>query len=95
MSSHHEHPNYILTWFVLVVLLGVSLAVASLSKTLALLLIFGVAILKAVIVGSNFMHLRFEPRWVTAAVLFAMCCLGFFWFGVAPDIVIVPLVVSR
>lgn len=95
MSSHHEHPNYIMTWFVLVVLLGASLAVASLSKTLAVILIFGVAILKAVIVAANFMHLRFEPVWLSAAVVFSLCCLGFFWFGVAPDIVIVPQVVTR
>lgn len=99
MSTHNEHanehPNYVATWFVLVVLLGFSLAVASVNKTLALILIFGVAILKAVIVGANFMHLRFEPRWLTGAVLFACCCLGFFWFGVAPDIVPIKQVITK
>ena len=97
MSTHNDnhHPNYVATWITLVVLLGVSLAVASLSKTLAVIMIFGVAILKAVIVGANFMHLRFEPRWLTLAVLFACCCLGFLWFGVAPDIVPIKQVISK
>lgn len=90
-----EHPNYVATWAVLVALLGVSLAVAELSKTAALILIFGIAIVKAVIVCANFMHLRFEPLWLTFAVVFAVMVLFFFAFGVAPDIVPIDLVIAK
>ena len=94
-DNGHHHPNYVATWAVLVALLLVSLAVASLSKTLALILIFGIAIIKAVIVCGNFMHLRFEPKWLTGTVLFAVSVLLIFWFLVAPDVVpVVPVVVK-
>ncbi|MBT9584342.1 cytochrome C oxidase subunit IV family protein [bacterium] len=96
MSDSDSHnSSYVYTWLLLVVLLGLSLVAAMLNKVVALSVIFAVAVFKAAIVCGNFMHLRMEPRWLTGVVLFAVIVLAIFWFGVAPDIVMVPLVVAK
>jgi caa(3)-type oxidase subunit IV len=85
--EYHGHANYIVTWAVLVVLLGVSLAFSLVSKALAIFLIFSVAIVKAMLVAGNFMHLRWEPRVLWAIAAIGLVCALCFYFGVYPDIV--------
>ena len=68
MSEAHEHPNYIKIWFLLVVLLLISVAGPMLEiPVLTLITAFGIAVLKAFLVAANFMHLKFENK------LFRLC----------------------
>lgn len=95
-ADYHGHPNYIVTWGILVALLVVSLALGHLGhKQLAITLIFMLAVVKAVMVLGNFMHLRYEPKVMWVMMLFALMCAGFFFFGVYPDVVKVPLQLAK
>jgi caa(3)-type oxidase subunit IV len=87
MSEAHEHPNYIKIWFLLVVLLLISVAGPMLEiPVLTLITAFGIAVLTAFLVAANFMHLKFEKRIISFLLILALCLLGVFFFGVAPDI---------
>ncbi len=96
-NDYHGHPNYTMVLIALLVLMGLSV-VADLalpdSRVLALLLIFGFAIAKAFLVMSNFMHLKYEPKIVDLFPYLSIACMVIFFFGVAPDTIIVPLALS-
>lgn len=67
----HEHPNYMLVWGVLFVLMMTKVFVAFLafSKAAIIAILVIIAVWKAVLVALYYMHLKFEPRrmWVLAA----------------------------
>lgn len=94
-DDYHGHPNYVGIWAVLVLLLAVSLAASWLSKTLAMLLIFGIAAVKALLVLANFMHLRWEPRVLWGVAAAGLLCAACLFFGVYTDIVPVHLEIAR
>ncbi|MBT9545923.1 MAG: cytochrome C oxidase subunit IV family protein [Candidatus Sericytochromatia bacterium] len=94
--DYHGHPNYFKTYFALLLLFSLSLAAGYLDNILmALLLIFGMALIKMMYVVNNFMHLRFEPLSIWFAVAFGLVCCFIFYFGVYPDILWVPLEVAH
>jgi cytochrome c oxidase subunit 3 len=43
----------------------------------------------------QFMGLKRESRWFQAAVIFAVICLGFFFFGVYPDIIPITAIIAK
>jgi caa(3)-type oxidase subunit IV len=86
--EYHGHANYVLIWGILVVLMTVSLGIGALGHTtLALAIIFGVAIIKTLLVLGHFMHLKWEPKFVWMIFGFGVLCLFFLYFGVLPDLV--------
>ena len=94
--DYHGHPNYFATWGALLTLFLASVGLGYAGhSTAAVALIFGLATVKAVLVGANFMHLRWEPKLVLVFVGFGVLCLGFFYFGVLPDIVWVPAQLAK
>ncbi|MDH4127945.1 MAG: cytochrome C oxidase subunit IV family protein, partial [Spirochaetota bacterium] len=56
------------------------------TKIIVILVAFGIAVFKAVMVIANFMHLRFEPRLMIGLVGFALFVLLALFFGVWPDV---------
>ena len=87
-GEYHGHPPYILIWGILVLCLAVSIAIGYMgNKELAVAMIFTIAVVKALLVLGNFMHLRWEPKILSGFVIFAVLCLFIFYFGVAPDVV--------
>lgn len=94
MSADHSsdavrsaHPNYVAIWVVLLLLFGASVGAAHLGATrTATLLIFGIAVAKALLVIAYYMHLRFEPRWIVVLMLGALACAVVLFFGLIPDI---------
>ena len=62
-SESHTGPSYVLIWVVLVAMLGAGMLVFELhiSKTAAILLIFGIALVKAYLVVRHYMHLKHVP----------------------------------
>lgn len=93
-DDYHGHPNYTTILIALMVLMALSI-VADLAlpgaRTLAMLLIFGFATAKAYLVMSYFMHLKYEPKIVDLFPYLSIACMIIFFFGVAPDTIIVPL----
>jgi caa(3)-type oxidase subunit IV len=63
-DTHHSGPNNVVIWVALVVLLAAGFAVFEfhMTKLATILLIFGIAIVKAWLVVRYYMHLRGVPR---------------------------------
>lgn len=81
--AHENRPNYLLVWLGLVVLVTASIGASmTLPKGAALFVIFTVAVIKALLVALNFMHLRYErlllyalavvPLLIVVVLLFAL-----------------------
>ena len=73
-TTHTSHSNYIAVFIALGVLTGLELFVAFLpwSQMTKILILIGLAVWKAAMVGLYYMHLRFEPtrlRWMAVAPL--------------------------
>lgn len=86
-----RHPNYVLIWGILVVALVVSLLLGFVRLPVVVpVLVFSIAIVKAWLVASYYMHLKFEPLFVALIVGSGLACLYFLFFGLVPDIVFPP-----
>ena len=93
-AEHQEHfPNYILVWVVLLVLTGTSIVASILVKEFAssldmvlLAFLFILGVIKAALVVGNFMHLRFERRFLWVLGLIALFFVGFFIAGTFFDL---------
>jgi caa(3)-type oxidase subunit IV len=85
-DSHSRH--YLMIWIGLLALVLVSVAAASiLPKVQALILIFAVAIVKALLVARNYMHLKNERAIIYALVLVPLAFVIILFFALFPDFV--------
>jgi len=85
-DSHSRH--YLMIWIWLLALVVVSVAaVAVLPKFQALVLIFAVAIVKALLVARNYMHLKNERVIIYAIVLIPLTLVIILLFALFPDFV--------
>ena len=97
-GGHEEHPwpNYLFIWFILLVLTGTSI-VATLLVTnflsevpvmhfVLLAFLFSLGAIKAALVVANFMHLKFERRFLWVLGLIALFFVGFFLAGTIFDL---------
>jgi caa(3)-type oxidase subunit IV len=86
-EAHHDHPNYIRIYYILLALLGVSIVGPMIGNVWILLFTaFGIAVIKAAMVGAYFMHLKFEKRYIVYLLLVCALCLFILYAGVAPDV---------
>jgi caa(3)-type oxidase subunit IV len=91
-GDHHEehvHPpsHYVKIWAILCVLLALSIAGPMLGvKLVTLLTAFGIAIVKAYIVCTYFMHLNIEKKYAAYLLATALAFIALFYFAVAPDV---------
>ena len=98
-SAHEEHfPNYVLVWIVLLLLTGTSIVASILVMEFApeksldtlemflLAFLFILAVVKAALVVANFMHLRFEPKFLWILGLIGIFFVGFFLAGTFFDL---------
>ncbi len=91
-TLEHGHPRYVRIWVWLVAALGVSILVGEMTvPVVAAVLIFTIAIVKAYMVVAYYMHVRFEPLFVTLILGAAVVCLYFLFFGLVPDVVYGPI----
>ena len=60
------------------------------NQTLMLLVIFGTSLIKTALVIGKFMHLSWEPLLMKIAAGIVIFILIAFFFGVFPDITLVP-----
>jgi caa(3)-type oxidase subunit IV len=89
MPSGRAHPNYTAVWIWLVALLAVGLAAGLLpgGRGVALVVIFGAAFAKALLVALNFMHLRFETGLIYAIALIPLVFAAILVVALFPDFV--------
>jgi caa(3)-type oxidase subunit IV len=87
VTSVHER-HYLIIWLWLVALVGISVAaVAVLPKFQALAVIFSSAIVKALLVVRNYMHLKNERPIYYAMALVPLAFVIILLFGLFPDFV--------
>ncbi len=88
-TGERVHPNYVAVWGWLVALLIVGVGSASLPfpKAASLVVIFGAAVAKALLVAANYMHLRFEPRLIYAIAIAPIVLFVSLTLLLVPDIV--------
>jgi len=89
MESHEPHSEmyYVKIWALLLVLLIISICGPMLEiKILTLVTAFGIAIIKAGIVASRFMHLNVEKKYIHYMLYFMLLMVAIFFAGVAPDV---------
>lgn len=80
--------HYLIIWSWLVALVFVSIAAAAMLPRLqALILIFSVAVAKAVLVARHYMHLKNERLLIHAIALVPLAFVIVFLFGLFPDFV--------
>ncbi|MEI6817751.1 MAG: cytochrome C oxidase subunit IV family protein [Bacteroidota bacterium] len=94
--DYHGHPNYARVFFTLLALFSFSVLMGALHlPTIALIIIFGTAVWKTVLVMRNFMHLKYEPFLILIAVVAVLFCLLAFFWGVYPDVPMVKLDIAK
>lgn len=83
----HGDAFYVRIWAILLVLLVISIIGPELGiRVVTLITAFGIAIVKAYMVGRHFMHLGIERKWVVW-ILFVMLAFMLVMFaGIAPDV---------
>jgi caa(3)-type oxidase subunit IV len=89
MSVDSRYPRYHTIWVWLMALLvaGLLSAFLPLGKPLAILLIFGVAVVKAFLVARHYMHLRTESLLIYAIAGIPVLLLLGMTLALVPDIV--------
>ena len=87
-ESAKSHVNYFSIWVWLVVLtVGYLLErFLGIPRHVALLAIFGIALVKALLVALNFMHLRWESPMIYAIVVVPIVLFGILLVLLLPDI---------
>ena len=86
--SNARSRHYLMIWYWLMALVIVSvLAAFFLPKFHALVLIFAVAIIKALLVARNYMHMKNEKAIIYAMALVPLTFVIIFLFALFPDFV--------
>jgi len=87
MSETYAPMKYIKIWAILLLLLVISIVGPMFEHaTLTLVTAFGVALVKACLVGTYFMHLNVEKRYIRYMLYSMLLMIGLFFAGTAPDI---------
>jgi caa(3)-type oxidase subunit IV len=87
-DARDSGPGYVTVWVWLVVLLAAGMAVFAvpMSKTVAVTLVFAVALVKATLVGRHYMHLRHQPPALYAIVAVPVLLAVAMVLSLLPDI---------
>jgi caa(3)-type oxidase subunit IV len=88
MVRERVHPNYVGVWLWLVALLIASVGVTYIPAPtgVTLFLIFAMAVMKAVLVALNYMHLKFEQLLIYAMAIVPLAIFFILWIVLYPDI---------
>jgi caa(3)-type oxidase subunit IV len=86
--SNTQSRQTLLIWYWLMALVMLSVGASMvLPKAEALMLIFTVAVIKALLVARNYMHLKHEKALIYAIALVPIAFVIIFLFGLFPDFV--------
>jgi caa(3)-type oxidase subunit IV len=85
-EEHHGPGYYVKIYWVLLVLLVVSIVGPELgNRTLTLITAFGIAIVKALMVAAYFMHLKVEKKYIWYMLYSMLLMVFLFFLGTAAD----------
>lgn len=88
MTGDGHRPNYFLVWVWLLALVIVSImASLLLRKSVAVYLIFAAAIVKALLVAINYMHLKYERLLLYALAIVPLLIVFVLLFALFSDFV--------
>jgi caa(3)-type oxidase subunit IV len=83
----HGIKHYMKIYWTLLILFTISVCGPLLEiKTVTLITAFGIAVVKAYLVASHFMHLNVEKKYVSYLLLTALAFMFLFYAGVSPDV---------
>jgi cytochrome c oxidase subunit 4 len=87
-QAHREHPNYMLIfwWLLALTILEVGVIYLPLAKTAIAILLVGMALTKAALVGLYFMHLRFERTTLGLIAVTPLVICVFLVLMLTPDL---------
>lgn len=89
-TASHKASFYVWIWVALLVLLGISIPLSSEGwGSLGVYLIFGIAMVKALLVLVYYMGLKYEPAYITIFMLIGVLFMGVLFLGLIPDMVYV------
>jgi len=95
-KDYHGKQNYIMLLGVIAVLLvgmvGISISMTGSNK------VIGIVVLGAIqfyVVLANLMHLKYEPAFINLVAYLSVVFILLFFFGVAPDTIMVPLAITK
>jgi caa(3)-type oxidase subunit IV len=87
MSNAYAPMKYVKIWGILLVLLATSMIGPMFERpTLTLITAFGIALLKASLVATYFMHLNVEKRYIRYMLYAMLLMIGLLFAGTAPDV---------
>jgi caa(3)-type oxidase subunit IV len=87
MSDTDAPMKYVKIWGILLILLAISIVGPMFERpALTLITAFGIALVKALLVASYFMHLHVERRYIRYMLYAMVLVIGLFFAGTAPDI---------
>jgi caa(3)-type oxidase subunit IV len=92
MTTHGNRPNYVAIWIWLLALAigSIVLSRMPMGHTTVVVLIFLLALVKALLVALNYMHLRYERLLIYAIVLVPVAFVLILVFALIPDMVFRP-----
>lgn len=96
-KDYHGHPNYLMVFIALTVLMIASVFVDKMGLTGATgsIVVYGIAVIKAYLVIANFMHLKYEPKLVDMFPYLSIACMVVLFFGVYPDSAMIHLEIAE
>jgi caa(3)-type oxidase subunit IV len=87
MTDTYAPAKYVKIWAILLGLLVISIVGPMFEvPVLTLVTAFGIAIVKASLVATYFMHLHVEKRYIRYMLYAMVLVIGLFFAGTAPDI---------
>lgn len=87
-GEHGGYRNYVVTWFWLLVItiLEVAIVLVKVPRAVLAVSLMTLALMKAALIMAYFMHLRYERLSLVYTVVMPMLVLGIILFGfIAPD----------
>jgi caa(3)-type oxidase subunit IV len=91
--AHHPASYYIRTYWILAVLLVLSIAgpltahhFGSMAHLIVLVTAFGIAVVKTLLVASRFMHLNTEKKFIWWLLITTLVAVFTCFAGIAPDV---------
>ena len=86
-SEEHSAKGYVKIWGILLVLLVISIVGPELGiRSVTLITAFGIAVVKALIVAREFMHIKIERKYISYMMLSMLLMVIVFYAGTVVDI---------
>ena len=87
MSDTYAPMKYVKIWGILLLLLAASIIGPMFERpTVTLMTAFGIALVKASLVATYFMHLNVEKRYIRYMLYAMLLMIGLLFAGTAPDV---------